>query len=830
MGKSASSNYNSKNGANALNKRLSNRSSSQSPLSPASATKLQAKKGSVDLVTKTNSRNGSTKPSDEDPKPNQVNGLDPNLNGKKSVEALGKTLRSNSKLTLPSSTRNFRDPKRESSRASGDSSSDAEQSRIKRRSSSLVNEVVKNCNGSAASEEIRKVNVRKMTPGVDNKSLKQQQPIVHLDVDSKKFSKASSVDSGLLKIDAKSTANRRLTSRMDALAALTKETLARVDRLSRKNKNSQKNSDKVNTVDNSKNYNSQVIETKSSDIKLGNPLEDVRIINTPIMDIPSTSRRVSERLSDIDAVTQHLIQFEKQNLCSADIKSNDANRKQAEPLSSMLSYTPVSILKRKSLQEEHGSSGASTGNIATPPVTFSPNVVDPIPKSRRYGQGILKKRRSLDESQVNRHRSCSPEVAIIDDSQSRPILKSQRRSSLEEVIRGRSPDGQIQGILKRKYSRDGDIQVEDRSLGSPEPQGILKRKSNSSSGSSTASSHVSIAQAVILAAAKGAELVEEKDSFRPILKKKSFSEERPCPEVFIVDGPKPILKKKSLTESDHSDHDKPKKTILKPIYKMDDGNSSSFDHSEEDQSSRRSSLLRNKGVDSESESSNVKPILKQRASSHSREHSQSPRPHLSFCSDDESSNVPSLDIVNLPTEPANEPTHPEASPHIHSDEDESPKLSKFAGGRLQSPSLVKDFGESLTLSPQITGVTLRRREPRSRDANRSRSLVSSFSDELNSVLNTRRSLVDERCHESDSSKETSPEPRDEAPQSFPSIAERIQCMEKYFVKDPKGKSESSTRRQSRKNKERHMTQPITIGELHNINGLVAFLYTQLFYI
>lgn len=45
----------------------------------------------------------------------------------------------------------------------------------------------------------------------------------------------------------------------------------------------------------------------------------------------------------------------------------------------------------------------------TPPVTFSPNVVEPATNKRK--QGILKKRRSLDESTVMRHRSCSPDVA-----------------------------------------------------------------------------------------------------------------------------------------------------------------------------------------------------------------------------------------------------------------------------------------------------------------------------------------------------------------------------------------------------------------------------------
>lgn len=221
------------------------------------------------------------------------------------------------------------------------------------------------------------------------------------------------------------------------------------------------------------------------------------------------------------------------------------------------SSAPVSILKRKVPLEEQ----TTSSNI--PPVTFSPSVVEPTTTNRK--QGILKKRRSLDESQVLRHRSCSPDVA----KDSRSILKSQRRSSLEEITRIQSPDSHIHGILKRKSLRNEEDL--DNSLNSP--QGILKRRSGASSaGSSSTTSHVSITTAVILAAAGGAEMVLDSpttETVKPILKKKSFSEEHPGTESFGYETPKPILKKKSSTDTDDSE-ERPKKPILKmPRHSLD---------------------------------------------------------------------------------------------------------------------------------------------------------------------------------------------------------------------------------------------------------------------
>lgn len=161
---------------------------------------------------------------------------------------------------------------------------------------------------------------------------------------------------------------------------------------------------------------------------------------------------------------------------------------------------PVSILKRKTLSQD----GA---------VTFSPSVVDKQPTGKK--QGILKKRRSLDESEVNRQRSSSPDKSI---------LKNFRRLSMEDV----------NSIV-------------------PEPHGILKRKS----ATPPLHHHVTIADTVIMAAAAAlGDCQVTTEHVRPILKKKSSSEEH-TPENSIGDPPRPILKKKSVEVED----------VVRPILK-----------------------------------------------------------------------------------------------------------------------------------------------------------------------------------------------------------------------------------------------------------------------
>ncbi|KAK2589098.1 hypothetical protein KPH14_001925 [Odynerus spinipes] len=265
---------------------------------------------------------------------------------------------------------------------------------------------------------------------------------------------------------------------------------------------------------------------------------------------------------------------------------------------------PVSILKHKVAETEGGQSSSTTSHN-TLPVTFSPSVIEPIHKRH----GILKKRSSLDESEILRRRSCSPDVSFNDNNYSefRPILKNQRRSSLDEIIkRDQSPDPQPTSILKRKSSREDDR--EEGQIGSPEPQGILKRKSISNTRSNNSTHYVTIATDLT----NGTEMFEGSE-VRPILKKKhsreeSFGNDPPSLE------PRPILKKKSSTESDEHD-DKPKKTILKCSRRS---SQDECNYDTDITSPKKLSMLRNRVLQCRSsgllENDCVKPILKQTTS------------------------------------------------------------------------------------------------------------------------------------------------------------------------------------------------------------------------
>lgn len=576
----------------------------------------------------------------------------------------------------------------------------------------------------------------------------------------------------------------RLSQEMDSLAALTKQTLDRVNKLS-----SNLTSNKLNL---------ETPETSYESIFVSKPEQrnNKHTINFGLInDRPFQLRGVTERLKDIDTAAQRLIDFEKQSAMFSDLNNDTSSQnRRLEGLSASCSHTPVSILKRKSIHEDNNNASNSNQAIASPPVTFSPSVIEPrnCRSDSRQRAGILKKRRSLDESQVAMRRSCSPEVSFADDGSSdtnKPILKN-RRSSLEDIIRNRSPDGQIQGILKRKMSREEDLHTEVLSNGSPEPHGILKRKSNSSSSSSTTSSHVSIAQAVLLAAAGGAELVDEdKETVRPILKKKSFSEERPSPDIINYDTPRPILKKKS-TEHDEYDFDLPKPILKSSRNRLsgDEGHASSFDLSEDDRSSRRPSLLRSRTSDhsgSDCEAA-VRPILKQRGSSLTRERSQSPRPRLSFCADNDANisvtnfSTDAIDLLAAGPRRLNLATAPEPSP--------DPEGSY--------PSAV-----------------LRRRNLRPKSNPRSKSLACDVNDELLSILNNRRLKVDENCK---NGRYEWPRDRQDAlgnnQKSFPSIASRIKSMEQALSR----RDQPSTPRVKNRDKERYKTQPITVEEMRSI--------------
>ncbi|XP_033608263.1 uncharacterized protein LOC111866670 isoform X5 [Cryptotermes secundus] len=309
---------------------------------------------------------------------------------------------------------------------------------------------------------------------------------------------------------------------------------------------------------------------------------------------------------------------------------------------------PVSILKRKTSQDEAGSvSGGSSAY--PPPVTFSPSVLEQTGSNGKR-QGILKKRSSLDESEVLRRRSCSPDVAGLDPdslSEFRPILKNQRRSSMQELVRRtQSPDPHPQSILKRRASPDDE--VEERTSCSPEPQGILKRKSATSSNSSSSSTspHVSIAASVIMNVAAGMDPIPDMlqldgstEHVRPILKKKSSSEDNTTADSSSTEAPKPILKKKTSIEVDDLE-ERPMKPILKSSRKSLQEEQTGREASSMD-SPVRCLILRSRsagGSDSASGSDCevVRPILKQPGSDRSsRERSVSPRHRLSFSDDSE---------------------------------------------------------------------------------------------------------------------------------------------------------------------------------------------------
>ncbi|XP_050500586.1 supervillin-like isoform X2 [Diabrotica virgifera virgifera] len=362
---------------------------------------------------------------------------------------------------------------------------------------------------------------------------------------------------------------KAIASRMEGLSALTKQTLARVERLTSKTRES------------------------------------------PRKDLPRAHESSSSPIKQIDQKMKK--KTPERSLLSSMLKKKSVDETPSIVIESSVPASPasgpVSILKRKVSQDEHKQDGSRHSSTHTPPVTFSPNVLEPTTSKRK--QGILKKRRSLDESTVMRHRSCSPDVANKADSRS--ILKNQRRSSLEELRRTRSPETPLQGILKRRTSRHDE---DDHSLNSP--QSILKRKSGASSAGSTSSTpHVSITTAVILAAAGGAEMVlePEADAVKPILKKKSFSEEYSHYSDTPVDVPKPILKKKSSTDTDDSE-EKPKPILKLPRTSIE------RDILESNQDFRPF-----KHTSSSETECEVRPILKQ----NSRE--EPVRQRLSFCSE-----------------------------------------------------------------------------------------------------------------------------------------------------------------------------------------------------
>lgn len=237
-------------------------------------------------------------------------------------------------------------------------------------------------------------------------------------------------------------------------------------------------------------------------------------------------------------------------------KSTDCPPNNLVSGAAIVSATPnhiVSILKKK----DHLSAGeSSSASSNASPVTFSSNVMDTPSKHKRAG--ILKKRSSLDESRYY-SRSHSPDERSI-------LIKSARRNSLEEVANGSSSSSSAQGTSHHgilKQSSYDSSKSDGCPSASREPHSILKKKDSTSTpsdGGDHAPKHVSISQAVILAAAELSAANENGDSnpndeitftptneeydIKPILKLDSFKGDEPLKQ------PKPILKKKSSGDSD----------------------------------------------------------------------------------------------------------------------------------------------------------------------------------------------------------------------------------------------------------------------------------------
>lgn len=202
----------------------------------------------------------------------------------------------------------------------------------------------------------------------------------------------------------------------------------------------------------------------------------------------------------------------------------------------------VSILKKKDFESSSASSNAS-------PVTFSPSVIDtPIRSSVK--QGILKKRCSLDESRYSR--SHSPDERGI-------LVKGNRRNSFEELQHG---------ILKQSsYDSKDDVSSSSTIVS----HGILKKKESITP--SEQQKHVSISQAVILAAAELCKTIsdhDDSDYVRPILKS----------DQQAVATPRPILKKKYSSENEE----------IRPILKTSSRKSSREESSDNEDCKNKSIL------------------------------------------------------------------------------------------------------------------------------------------------------------------------------------------------------------------------------------------------
>ncbi|KAL7043830.1 hypothetical protein ACKWTF_001677 [Chironomus riparius] len=264
-------------------------------------------------------------------------------------------------------------------------------------------------------------------------------------------------------------------------------------------------------------------------------LEDEIVIYESDSSLIESRRRISSNSHYSNNCNR--INFQIQGRSSANAAIISRHKSEENP-PTQPSNQIVSILKRKD----------SSGKESPCLVTFSPNVKDNNFESNRAStssnrQGILKKRSSLDESS-RRFRSHSP------SSEKGCLIKDdRRRNSCEEIHH--------QGILKQKSyeSSTGYSSSGTRSSGLTTPnsgvQGILKKPSLTPSDHSSDHSttkHVSISEAVILAAAELCKDMIIDDTHEPYIKpilkldnEHHYGHER---------KPKPILKKNHSSENE----------------------------------------------------------------------------------------------------------------------------------------------------------------------------------------------------------------------------------------------------------------------------------------
>lgn len=270
-------------------------------------------------------------------------------------------------------------------------------------------------------------------------------------------------------------------------------------------------------------------------------LDDEIVIYESDSSLVDSRRRFSNRSNHQSFIMFNRLSSENQGRTSAATISR--HKSEENPSTLQPSNQIVSILKRKD-------SACTGGNQSPSLVTFAKNVkdIEASPTTRSaHRRGILKKRSSLDESS-RRYRSHSPSSASSESDKGCMRRYNRRRNSCEEIHNAQC------GILKQKsyestgYSSSSGVNTPNST--SSGVQGILKKPSLTPSDhtSEHSTKHVSISEAVILAAAELCKDMIIDDSHEPYIKPilKLDSDHNQSHEI----RPKPILKKNHSCENE----------------------------------------------------------------------------------------------------------------------------------------------------------------------------------------------------------------------------------------------------------------------------------------